>query len=467
MTATISPESSASIARILLVSECPEPICETLAQLGDSVQIVIALDVAAALEDLQAQIFDVCILDAANAPAVLPELTRQIQFANLDTCIVHLTSEEPSHVAAKIPIETVPAASPAETLCCVVRSAVEKALLHSENRLLKRQLQSRILNELVGQSESTNQLREAICSAADDEGCVLIHGEAGAGCQYAGRLLHLAGRRATRPFLVLDCAIHCADSVERELFGEHSRLTGPDNEVVCGRLVACAGGSLLLKNVEALPLSVQRKLVGILTRNAFHCPVAGTVRPLEARILASTHVDLAIEAQEGRFHIELYQLLTERTIAVPSLRERAQDLGRLCEEVLNRMSASEGKPVKRLSVEALKLIRTHEWRNNFRELEAVMERVSALDDGGLLTAEMLRPWITQPLAESAEEPAGLSLREMERKLIETTFARCAGNREQTARLLRIGIRTLSGKLREYGYPPRGGPGSNRRLAKAA
>jgi DNA-binding NtrC family response regulator len=80
---------------------------------------------------------------------------------------------------------------------------------------------------------------------------------------------------------------------------------------------------------------------------------------------------------------------------------------------------------------------------------------------------MIAPWIARSIEADSQEPSGLSLREMERKLIETTFTRCQGNREQTARLLKIGIRTLSGKLREYGYPPRGGPGSNRRLAKAA
>ncbi len=85
----------------------------------------------------------------------------------------------------------------------------------------------------------------------------------------------------------------------------------------------------------------------------------------------------------------------------------------------------------------------------------------------MLTAEAIAPWIASALPDEPEESAGLSLREMERKLIETTFTRCQGNREQTARLLQIGIRTLSGKLREYGYPPRGGPGSNRRLTKAA
>jgi len=183
--------------------------------------------------------------------------------------------------------------------------------------------------------------------------------------------------------------------------------------------------------------------------------------------MASTHVDLAIEAQEGRFPVALYECLTACSIQVPPLRERLQDIGLLTEHILNHLAVVEGKAVKRLSVEALKTLRSHNWPGNLRELENVIERACSLDETTLLTAETIAPWIAQTLEAEPQEASSLSLREMERKLIETTFTRCQGNREQTARLLKIGIRTLSGKLREYGYPPRGGPGSNRRLAKAA
>jgi len=159
-------------------------------------------------------------------------------------------------------------------------------------------------------------------------------------------------------------------------------------------------------------------------------------------------------------------MLSGCTLHVSSLRERSADIGILAENILNHLAVVEGKPVKRLSVEGLNVLRTHDWPGNLRELENVIERACSLHDEGLLTAEMLQPWIARPVSEQAESSA-LSLREMERKLIETTFARCQGNREHTARLLKIGIRTLSGKLREYGYPPRGGPGSNRRLTRAA
>ena len=109
-------------------------------------------------------------------------------------------------------------------------------------------------------------------------------------------------------------------------------------------------------------------------------------------------------------------------------------------------------------------LKKYDWPGNVRELQNVVERACTVEVGGMITAEDLRAWLQNDSPEEANvESAGMTLREMERKLIESTFARCNGNRERTAQILKIGLRTLSGKLREYGYPPRGGPGSNLRI----
>jgi len=110
------------------------------------------------------------------------------------------------------------------------------------------------------------------------------------------------------------------------------------------------------------------------------------------------------------------------------------------------------------------LLLQHDWPGNVRELKNVIERTCSIEKGNKLTAEMIRPWIVENETEELSVSVGLTLREMERKLIESTFERFGGNREKTAKSLQIGLRTLSGKLREYGYPPRGGPGSNRKAA---
>ena len=102
--------------------------------------------------------------------------------------------------------------------------------MQSENRSLKRQLQVRVLNEIVGQSEAANDLRESVRAAADQDGCVLFHGEAGAGNEQAARVAHLAGRRSLRPFLVIDCHVHSTESLERELLGNRRyRRSSPES----------------------------------------------------------------------------------------------------------------------------------------------------------------------------------------------------------------------------------------------
>jgi DNA-binding NtrC family response regulator len=444
-------------------------LIEKLAAADESaLEIDVAADRAAALKRVSERPFEICLVDVTWDDADVAELCAGIQNRNTATQVVRLAeTKEPLSPDGPGNIDVVPLDTPPALFGKLLLASAQKARLQAENRSLKRQLQSRVLNEIAGQSETTVMLRDAVRQAADADGHVLIQGEAGAGTQQVARLVHLASRRATRPFIVLDCRVHSAESLERELLGEATAESYDPSEVGApGRLANCAGGSLLLKNVEMLPVAIQKKLSGILSRQSYTCQATGKQRPVDVRVIAATHSDLAILVQEGKFSTTLYELLSGCRLHVPALRERSSDIGILAENMLNHLAVVEGKPVKRLSVEGLNLLRTHDWPGNLRELENVIERACSLDEGALLTAEMLQPWIARPLAEQQESSA-LSLREMERKLIETTFARCQGNREHTARLLKIGIRTLSGKLREYGYPPRGGPGSNRRLTRAA
>jgi DNA-binding NtrC family response regulator len=469
MTAIAPQRPTTQTARLLLCCSEPAILIEKLAAADDSgLEIDVAADQVTALKRVTERPFEICLIDVTWDDAAVAELCAGIQNRNAATQVVRLAeTKEPMSPDGPCNIDVVPLDTPPALFGKLLLAAAQKARLQAENRSLKRQLQSRVLNEIAGQSETTVALRDAVRQAADADRHVLIHGEAGAGTQQVARLVHLASRRATRPFIVLDCRVHSAESLERELLGEAATESFDSSELGApGRLATCAGGSLLLKNVEMLPVAIQKKLSGILSRQSYTCLATGKQRPVDVRVVAATHSDLVVLVQEEKFSATLYELLSGCTLHVPALRERSTDIGILAENMLNHLAVVEGKPVKRLSVEGLNLLRTHDWPGNLRELENVIERACSLDEGALLTAEMLQPWIARPLVEQQESSA-LSLREMERKLIETTFARCQGNREHTARLLKIGIRTLSGKLREYGYPPRGGPGSNRRLIRAA
>ena len=469
MTAIAPQRSSCASARLLLCCSEPATLIEKLGAADDAaLEIDVAPDRPTALKRLAERSFEICLVDVTWDDPAVAELCASIKNRSAATQVVRLTeTRQQSSLDGSWNIDLVPIDTPAPLFGKLLAAAAQKARLQAENRSLKRQLQSRVLNEIAGQSETSVALRDAVRQAADSDCHVLIQGEAGAGTQQVARLVHLASRRATRPFIVLDCRVHSAESLERELLGEEAaQVYDPSESGSPGRLATCAGGSLLLKNVELLPVAIQKKLSGILSRQSYTCQATGKQRPVDVRVMGATHADLAVLVQQGRFSATLYELLSGCTLYVPALRQRAADIGILAENMLNHLAVVEGKPVKRLSVEALNVLRAHDWPGNLRELENVIERACSLDEGALLTAEMLQPWIARPFADEQESSA-LSLREMERKLIETTFARCQGNREHTARLLKIGIRTLSGKLREYGYPPRGGPGSNRRLTRAA
>jgi DNA-binding NtrC family response regulator len=228
-----------------------------------------------------------------------------------------------------------------------------------------------------------------------------------------------------------------------------------------GRLEQADGGTLLLDQVQYIALPVQKRLFGLLREQRFEHPETHERVRFDVRFVFGTHVDLNSLVERGLFRRDLYDEICQSTISLPTLRLRKEDIGALTEHFLRRVAGREGKPPRSIMIEALHALQSYEWPGNVRELENIIERACALDWGSKLTAAMVEPWISKET--SSDDPdalPGMTLAEMERKLIEATFNRFAGNREKTAKALQIGIRTLSGKLREYGYPPRGGPGSN-------
>lgn len=333
-------------------------------------------------------------------------------------------------------------------------SAVGRAQLINENIQLRQKLEGRMFDGLVGVSDATRELRSRIHAAADHDQPVLVSGEPGSGKSEVARAIHLTRSGPGQPLLTLRCSLLTSSVVERELFGDH------DSE---GRLAAAAAGTLVFEEIEALTLPQQNQLAEIILNNAF--PHGGNFVPLRARIVATTSADLRDLCSKERFSPQLLRILERQVIHVTSLRERIIDLPVLAEHFLQQCSVREGQPIRRLSEEALQRLMAYPWPGNARELENVIARCCSLTNEPTITGEELEPWLEQT-DESTELP-GLTLREMERKLIEATFNRFGGNRELTAKALRIGIRTLSGKLREYGYPPRGGPGSNRKENRVA
>jgi DNA-binding NtrC family response regulator len=303
-------------------------------------------------------------------------------------------------------------------------------------------------------------LRESIRIAADDDRTVLVRGESGSGTTLIAEGLHRCSRRASAPFLRIDCNLHSVETLEHQLFGD------PTLDGFPGYLSLAEGGSILLDNVETVALPFQKRLAQLLEQRATALLNESTDAP-DIRFIAATHSDLNRLAMEGRFRDDLLQHLSGITLQSPPLRVRQNDIPLLVEHFIGQISLKEGRPLRAVTSAALGMLESYPWPGNVRELQNVIERACTAQVSEAITADDLRPWLQDGATEDSVEGVGMTLREMERKLIESTFARCNGNRERTAQILKIGLRTLSGKLREYGYPPRGGPGSNIRIQSQA
>ena len=318
------------------------------------------------------------------------------------------------------------------------------------------QSDSRAWQQLIGHSTAMNEVRQQLRESAECDAPVLICGEPGTGGTMLASVLHSTRCADGKLLLSVRCQVLSASAAEEAIFGERTDA----RDVVGGRIAEADGGTLLLDDIEALSLSVQRRLATFLGGQRIDASDPEGNSSQVPRFVATTHANLEQLVREGRFDAELYRQFSGRQILLPALRDREGDIAPLVEHFLAECAAREGRPIQQLSTDALRALKSHAWPGNVRELENVINRCCAIENGPVLTSEVVATWVETQEEVSPEHP-GLTLREMERKLIETTFARFHGNRELTAKALRIGLRTLSGKLREYGYPPRGGPGSNR------
>lgn len=430
-------------------------------------ELVITASLDEFLDLLAGLNFDVAVCDWELAGPRVSEVTLHFERSDPATQLIWLAVPKPPRLVGDLlagpAFSWLESDAGAERMRLTVQQASERCRLLRENRGLKRRLSFRRTRDLVGHSPVMERLRQQINAAASCDLPVLICGARGTGKELVARALHDASERAYRPLIKVNCAVLTSASLERELFGQGE--PGGPTATQPGRLSMAAGGVLLLDDVDGIALPAQLKLLRVFEERGFVGP-GQTRESVDVRVVATSSQPLTKLVAEGLFREDLYQYLNQFSIQTPDLQEHPEDLAQLTEHFLNQIAAREGKLARRIPLDTLQLLQTYGWPGNVRELENLIERACALDLGTRLTVEMLHPWLAVNPAEHGA-PAHLSLKEMERKLIESTFTRLGGNRERTAQALQIGLRTLSGKLREYGYPPRGGPGSNQQTDERA
>jgi len=312
---------------------------------------------------------------------------------------------------------------------------------------------------MVGSSPPMQALRDRIRQIAPTPETVLIHGETGTGKELVAREVHAASDRRDGPLVSLNCPVLSAHLMESELFGhQRGAFTGADSPRT-GRFELADGGSILLDEVTEVDLSLQAKLLRVLQEKTFERVGSNETVRVDVRVLATTNRNLEAEVAAGRFRQDLYYRLAVVPLHVPPLRDRREDVAELVDHFLTRCARRLQREPYTLAPEARDLLMTHDWPGNVRELENIITRASVLGTGSPIAADQLKRWLLATSdqrsgSQSADVQVGLSLEEMERKLIEATLDHYGGHRAKTAEALGIGVRTLTGKLRQYGYAPR-------------
>jgi len=251
---------------------------------------------------------------------------------------------------------------------------------------------ARVLHGLVGESAAMHAVFKKIAVYGPAEAPVLVTGETGTGKELVARALHTASRRANGPLVVLNCAAVHADLFESELFGhERGAFTGAI-AAHHGRFERADHGSLFLDEVGEMPLAAQAKLLRVLEGGTFERVGGERELRVDARVIAATNVPLEHAVRDRTFRSDLYHRIAVLRIHIPPLRERLDDLPLLVDHFRALLNGRYRRVVRRLTPEALRILREYLWPGNVRELRNVLERVYVETVGDVIGHSAFEEW---------------------------------------------------------------------------
>ncbi|MGD0498582.1 MAG: sigma-54 dependent transcriptional regulator [Bryobacteraceae bacterium] len=341
-----------------------------------------------------------------------------------------------------------------EEISLLVSRIIKVKNLQRENAILRKKLTRRYsIHDVISKNSRMRQILELAAEVASLRSTVLIQGESGTGKELIARAVHNSGDRAQKPFVAVSCAALAETLLESELFGhEKGSFTGA-MERKRGKFEMADGGTIFLDEIGDISPKVQVDLLRVLQERCFYRVGGSEEVRVDVRVIAATNVHLKQAVADGKFRDDLFYRLNVIEIDIPPLRERREDIPLLARHFVDRLSRELGKEIGEVSDGALKVLMDYNWPGNVRELENAIERAMVTCRGRDLTAEDFAFLaLNGALSKTWSLPAGVTLQDMEKRMIAATIERTGGNIKESASLLGIDRSTLYEKIKRYDIP---------------
>jgi len=438
-------ERAPNAPRILLIDDDPglsEVIELLLAREGFAVER--AASVRAGVDRVAEREIDLVITDLKLPDGTGLDAIRAIRASRGDLPILMITSYSSLESAIGAlragAVDYIVKPFDNDELLHAIRRALDERRIRRENAALKRSLRNAYAaRPILGESPGMRRVLQLARKAAPSDASVLVAGESGTGKELVALAIHYASARADGPFVAVDCGALPREHSEQELFG------GARSE---GLLREADGGTLFLDQVSELAPALQGKLHRALEEKTVRRAV-----PIDVRVVAATHRDLAACVERGQFRKDLYYRLSVISIAVPPLRERGADILLLARAFAERCAREHGKKVSGFDAEFSAFLQNYPWPGNVRELENLIERAVILAEAAELTGRDLAEVAPAlPMVRAAAPLIGgarpLAIEEYIREVIERF--QDSHTETELARMLGIGRKALWMRRRQWG-----------------
>lgn len=443
---------SAQRERILVVDDSEDTL-EVLQRslTSQGYEVFTAPGVAEAIRVLDMTPVDLVITDLKMPGVSGFDLVRHIRENLKDVEVITITGY-PSIGGAVKAVKTgadeyLPKPFTDDELFSSVRQTLDKLNLQRASRT-QSQLAPPNPRGLIGESNAIRKVFAAIPKVASTPATVLITGESGTGKELVARAIHYSSRRASAPFVPVNCGGIPEELLESELFGHVKGAFTGATETRAGFFQTAEGGTIFLDEVSETSLSMQVKLLRVLEDNEVCMVGSSHPRKVHIRILAATNKDLSNLVKKGVFREDLFYRLNVITIDIPPLREREDDILLLVHHSAAKFAEELAKPTPRLSDDALQVLKNYYWPGNVRELQNVIQRLIVMIDGDTIDV----PDLPSLMRFSALRGTGLNrtLAEVDAEHIRNVLASVDGNKTRAAEILGIDRKTLREKLKLFG-----------------